>query len=114
MSWGTKDVGLWLNLLIPRKPTLPVSSSQPLQLKKGFCFSFNEGQCKWPNSCRYKHECASCSGNHPASRCFKRLHSNMVAPSRDNFRAGSNTGEIARHVAVPSQLAKPQDGGNSR
>lgn len=104
LKFGTKDVGLWLNLLIPHKPTLPLLSPQPYQFKKDFCFSFNEGQCTFPNLCCCKHECATCFGNHPAF-CFKKLHFNIGSHSKDNFRAGTHTGEVVRNVSVPPHLA---------
>ena len=34
------------------------------------CYSYNEGKCRFPNSCRYRHACARCSvEGHPAVNC---------------------------------------------
>lgn len=86
LKWGNKDVGLWLNLIIPQKPVYArpqpqsnlTSNASASVYKKGTCYAFNENQCKWLNSCRYRHECSFCFGSHPVSRCFKRTSSNQV------------------------------------
>lgn len=77
-KWGNKDVGLWLNLIIPQKPAFSKQPSQSTSnltgsvsvYKKGTCYGYNETQCKWLNSCRYRHECSFSFGNHPVSKCF--------------------------------------------
>jgi hypothetical protein len=34
------------------------------------CYSYNEGKCRFPNSCHYRHACARCSiEGHPAVNC---------------------------------------------
>lgn len=77
IRWGQIDVGLWLNLFVPQKPVAPrlnntLPSTSTSSYKKGICFAFNDAQCKWPNSCRFRHECAFCSGPHPVMKCFKK------------------------------------------
>lgn len=63
MQWSQKDVWLWLNLFVPQKPPAPhlnntLSSASTGSYRKGICFAFNDAQCKWPNSCRFRHKCA--------------------------------------------------------
>ena len=110
LSWGAKDVGLWLNLFLPqRQPisrtTNTVSSAvaTPSGYKKGLCFAFNDSQCKWLNSCKFKHECAFCAGAHPVAKCFRKLQSHPKEGfSKSNFSsdAGKNTSMAA---GVPRQ-----------
>ncbi|XP_077306286.1 uncharacterized protein LOC143925697 [Lithobates pipiens] len=47
LRWGVKDVGLWLNLMLPPKPQVQFKApnSTNNSFRKGFCFAFNEGQC---------------------------------------------------------------------
>lgn len=40
VKWWQKDVGLWLNLMIPQKSFLAKNTGQTL-FRKGVCFSFN-------------------------------------------------------------------------
>lgn len=58
LKWGMKDVGLWLNLILPQKPVFPKQTTLNQGLsssvyKKGICYAFNESHCKWSTSCRY-------------------------------------------------------------
>lgn len=80
LHWGTKDVGLWLNLFLPQRPQFPRPAAPSNQsahsgYRKGMCFNFNESQCRCSNTCRYKHKCTFCTGTHPISKCFKKLSS---------------------------------------
>lgn len=108
LKWGMKDVGLWLNLIIPQKP-LP--SKQPLPAhgmqspyKKGYCFAFNESQCRWGSSCRYKHECSFCFGPHPLSKCFKK--STPAASQRDIFSKSLHSSEAGKHAPLAINLPR--------
>ena len=43
-------------------------SSQRLASK--VCYSFNDGECRFPKTCRYLHICQRClADDHPATRC---------------------------------------------
>lgn len=108
-----KDVDLWLNLLLPQKQFSKPITSAAGTYPKGLCFNFNEGQCKLPNNCRYKHKCAHCAGPHPAVRCFKKLGSHSNSTSKDLFRNIGNTGEIGKHVAMASSISRSQDSGHA-
>ena len=33
------------------------------------CYSWNDGNCRYPSSCRYRHKCVRCGGDHPANEC---------------------------------------------
>lgn len=90
---GEKDVGLSLNLLLTQKQYVKPTPTITSGLRHGVCFGFNEGHCKWPHSCKYKHECAFCAGNHPASRCFKIDSSSTTPPSCDLFLKSGHAGK---------------------
>lgn len=109
LKWGEKDVGLWLNLLLPQKQFVKATPPATSSFRRGVCFGFNEGHCKWPHSCKYKHECAFCTGNHPASRCFKKVSSSTTPSSRDLFLKSGHTGETYKHGSVASTVAKSAD-----
>ncbi|XP_040195886.1 uncharacterized protein LOC120928890 [Rana temporaria] len=111
LRWGTKDVGLWLNLLLPQRPMVRSPPVQTGPFRKGLCFSFNEGQCKWPHTCRFRHECSNCSGVHPASRCFKKVALTPQPQPKDTFRKSSNPGEVGRNVTLSTHLAASSGGG---
>ena len=80
IRWDNKDIGLWMRLMSAPRTSTPFfqggaggtsSPGQSAGKKKGVCWQFNEGNCKFGGSCRFKHECSGCGGNHPSSRCFK-------------------------------------------
>lgn len=110
LQWGVKDVGLWLNLFLPPRPVLShptnVSSSvySTLPFKKGICFAHNDSQCKWLHSCRYKHECAFCSGAHPVAKCFHKLSSHSQQQPRDFTGKSQIASEHGKHVALATNL----------
>lgn len=58
MRWDHKDIGLWLRVSAPTRPSVT--------FQKGLCFAFNEGECKFGQKCKFKHECSSCGGVHGA------------------------------------------------
>lgn len=88
LKWGIKDVGLWLNLILPPKQGVfkqPAANPLSLAYRKDDCFAFNESQCRWGALCKYKNECAYCSGAHPVIKCFKK-------------NAGAGTSQLQREV----------------
>ncbi|CAH2277376.1 collagen alpha-1(II) chain-like isoform X1, partial [Pelobates cultripes] len=79
MRWDQMDLPLWMKLMMAQKaqPFQPTAgakgqSASSAAMQKGFCWLFNEGQCKWGNACRFKHECSGCGGAHGLNRCFKK------------------------------------------
>lgn len=45
LSWGMKDIGLWLNLIVPQKPPMPKQNTfgnVTSGSKRGFSFAFNK------------------------------------------------------------------------
>ncbi|OCT86384.1 hypothetical protein XELAEV_18020066mg [Xenopus laevis] len=109
LNWDHRDIGLWMRLMNTKGYQgyggSSSSTNQPFQggsgghnlgsagaHKKGVCWLFNDNQCKWGSSCRFKHECSWCAGNHPYSRCFKKPKG--AAPrSRDGFGKGGDAGD---------------------
>ena len=57
------------------KPRLPRQSGQRTASRA--CYSFNDGECRFPKTCRYLHICQQClADDHPATRC------GVVLPAR--------------------------------
>ena len=113
LQWGMKDVGLWLNLIVPQrsvppKPTPQVNSTGQSPYKKGYCYSFNESQCKWGNSCRFKHECSFCSGPHPVAKCFKK--NTPTSSQRDIFSKSLHASEAGKHAPLVGNLSRQGEG----
>lgn len=113
LNWGVKDVGLWLNLFLPQRPSSvrQIQSSQPTNnsnYRKGICFNFNDGQCKWPNSCKYRHECAFCTGTHPISKCFKKMSANNQQSGM--VQKSNYTSEVARYAPLAQNVSRQVDG----
>lgn len=109
LHWGVKDVGLWLNLFLPQRTnyTRQGQTPQPTPTtvyKKGICFNFNDGQCKWPNSCRYRHECAFCSGTHPVAKCFKKMSTSNQQPG--GFPKSTHASEMAKYAPVVQNVPR--------
>lgn len=110
LKWGMKDVGLWLNLILPQRATPirpPSTSVSVTQGRKGICFAFNESQCHWASACKYKHECSFCAGQHPFSRCYKK---SVASASKDIFSKGLHASEAPKHVALASTLSRQGEG----
>lgn len=110
LQWGSKDVGLWLNLFLPQKPSVPrlisgnVNPVPTVAYKKGLCFSFNDSQCRWPITCRYKHECG---GSHPVSKCFRKMSAaNQQQPQRDFFLKGSHSSDSGKNASMVASVSK--------
>lgn len=113
MSWGVKDVGLWLNVMLPaRQPSVGnrQTGSQG-SLRKGVCFALNESQCKWANNCKYRHECSFCGNAHPVSKCFKKAAQAAQSQSGtgDASGKGSDPGESGKHALMAGALSKQRD-----
>ncbi|KAM4021783.1 uncharacterized protein ACNLHF_027101 [Anomaloglossus baeobatrachus] len=100
MRWDHKDISLWMRLM--------AAPSQPFRggagglgagpsgiQKKGLCWQFNEGQCKFGAACRFKHECSGCGGGHSLSKCFKKGRGKAGDGSGKREDAGENRGDGA-------------------
>lgn len=86
LSWDHRDIGIWFRVMNSKAGVYlsgaGVSSFQPSAVpagpgapgggQKGFCWAFNDSQCKWVLSCKFKHECYRCGGNHPGEPFGKR------------------------------------------
>lgn len=80
LRWDHKDISLWMRLMTTaRAPNQffpggtggPSTQGHTVGNKKGVCWQYNTGTCRFGASCKYKHECSGCGGSHPGSRCFK-------------------------------------------
>ncbi|OCT70393.1 hypothetical protein XELAEV_18037311mg [Xenopus laevis] len=103
LRWGMKDVGLWVSLMLPQRSAFSMQrQNQTSQLhKKGFCWAYNENQCKFAN-CRFKHECSWCSGGHPAQKFFCKLSGGALAQSstREYLLKSMESGEVAKNAQI--------------
>lgn len=81
LRWDHKDIGLWMKLMThARAAGQPFlggagssgSAGQSAIQKKGLCFQFNEGSCRFGATCRYRHECSGCGGSHGYAKCFRK------------------------------------------
>lgn len=113
LKWGVKDVGLWLNLFLPQRsvyarqnPNIQLSSNSIY--KKGICFNFNDSQCKWPNLCKYRHECAFCAGTHPVAKCFKKMSATNRTNKQNKIRKAFTSVKLQNMLpwlrAIPDKL----------
>ncbi|OCT61620.1 hypothetical protein XELAEV_18047648mg [Xenopus laevis] len=109
LNWDHRDIGLWMRLMNTKGYQgyggSSTTTNQPFQggtgghsvgsaggHKKGVCWLFNDSQCKWGSSCRFRHECSWCAGNHPGSRCFKKPKG--AAPrTREGFGKGGDASD---------------------
>lgn len=114
LRWGCKDVGLWLNLFLPQRSYVsksqPPPSTAPTVYKKGICFSFNDSQCRWPGSCRFRHECAFCAGAHPIAKCFKKMAFSNQPQNREPFLKSVNASELNKNAPLASNIHRSADG----
>ena len=60
------------------------------------CKRFNDGKCRRP-TCRYRHSCSSCNGQHPRVSCFAKASGRAMGRSRSPLRMA------ARPFLTPSQ-----------
>lgn len=52
------------------RPRPPFPRSNGMRAGQKVCYSFNDGECRFPSNCRYLHICARCQAqDHPAIRC---------------------------------------------
>ncbi|KAM3929154.1 uncharacterized protein RB166_006940 [Leptodactylus fuscus] len=83
LRWDHKDISSWMKLMAATKGGggqsfregaggSESSSGRSAGGGRGCCWQYNEGQCKFGNDCRFKHECSGCGGAHPLTRCFKK------------------------------------------
>lgn len=109
MRWGQKDVGLWINLMIPQRSAF--RQTQPNStIRRGACFAFNESQCKWLTNCKYKHECSHCGGSHSASKCFKKAAAQQNAAGREAISKSLDASEAGKNVTLSKNLPKQGNG----
>lgn len=112
-KWGSKYVCLWLNLFLTQRSSYSKQSTAPQATpmsvyKKGICFNCNDAQCKWPNSCKYRHKCAFCAGAHPISKCFKRM--STFNQQQGNILKANNPNEVAKHAPMVSGFSRQAEG----
>lgn len=115
LSWGHRDIGIWLRVMNSKagvyssmagpspfqSGSAPASSGAATGGKKGICWVFNDSQCKWGATCRFKHECSGCGGGHPFARCFKKGKGQFKRPGepfgkREEPGERSGDGSLAR------------------
>lgn len=114
IQWGNKVIGLWLNLFVPQKPLMPrlsntLPSTSAGSNKKGICFSFNSTQYKWPNCCKFRHECAFCLGPHPVSKFLKKSSINTHQLGKNSFLKSHQPSDFGKHGAVVASVSRPID-----
>lgn len=94
VKWGSKDVGLWLNLMLPQRSLGLRPNAQQHLFRKGVCFAFNDSSCKFGSNCRYRHDCSFCSGAHSAIKCFKKA--NQQGASKESVPKGGDSSELVK------------------
>lgn len=107
VKWGDKDVGLWLNLMLPQRNNPGRTYNQGNFRAKGICFAYNESSCKWAASCRYRHECTHCAGSHPVSKCFKKQSGQSGV--KESIPKGGESSEIVKASALARGLPRPSE-----
>ncbi|OCT59729.1 hypothetical protein XELAEV_18000594mg [Xenopus laevis] len=109
IPWGSKDIDLWMGMMVPRPVVSPPGVQKPGQ-KYNTCWAYNDSACKWQSNCKFKHECSHCGGNHPAFRCVKKF---ITMPNKLlSKEAGKldNSGEASKYASLSKSVSKPQDG----
>lgn len=106
LKWGIKDIGLWINLMLPQRTNV-VKQAPSKALKKGVCFALNESTCKWLSNCRYKHECSFCGGTHPMSKCFKR--SGNFSSTREQLSKSLDASEVGKNAPLVKGIPRQGD-----
>ncbi|OCT74454.1 hypothetical protein XELAEV_18033432mg [Xenopus laevis] len=105
LSWGQKDVDLWMGMLMPRplsnfsnqKSQVNAQGQSNAQNKYNTCWAYNESHCKWQALCRFKHKCAQCGGAHPAFRCVKKFQGIGRGGARNQQGKITHPGEATRN-----------------
>ena len=106
LRWDHKDITVWMRLMTaPRGQNQffqggaggPSAQGQSAGNKKGVCWQYNSGTCKFGSSCRYKHECSGCGGSHAGSKCFKQGR----GKTGDSGNKREDAGEGGKDAAVP-------------
>lgn len=110
LGWDMRSMDLWFRWMQNVKPSPFRASAVPgvsqtgqgsaVVRRPGACWNFNEGQCRFVHSCKFKHECSSCGGSHAAVRCTRVPSKLPGKPSSDhvqkNAGARSGDGAVAR------------------
>lgn len=107
IRWDHKDISLWMKLMTSARVGNQFfqggaggtsTSGQSASRKKGVCWQFNEGTCRFGSSCKYKHECSGCSGNHSLTRCFKqgKGRTGDAAGKREDATEGGKDGSFPK------------------
>lgn len=97
-----KDVGLSLNLILSQKAiNAKQNSINPLAsaYRKGICYAFNESQCKWNTSCKYRYECSYCAVTYKVIKCFKQTSTSSQTQS-DIYSKSLHTSEAGKHASL--------------
>lgn len=114
MQWGVKDVGLWLTVMLPTRQPGSGNRQNTAQTtpRKGVCFAYNDGQCKWANNCKYRHECSFCGNAHPMSKCFKKAAQAAQSQSSAGESAvkGADAGDSGKYASLVRVIPKQGDG----
>ena len=104
--WSSLNGELWLRLMsnpsqnnagfnTAKRPT----GESPGQLNSNPCFAFNEGNCSWKGSCKYKHVCSACNSSlhgqancpHTWQRPADGPHQSYAPPPNPIFRGRGHT-----------------------
>lgn len=107
MKWGCKDVGLWLNLMLPQRTNPSRVYNQGNFRNKGYCYAYNDSQCRWSTNCRYRHECSHCAGSHPVTKCFKKQQSGQS--NSKEVPKGSDASEVNKTPALARNLPRQSE-----
>ena len=105
-SWAEFDSETYNKASRKQKPPSSQTNShaRPASKRAGqsdICYSFQKGECTGRECPKgYAHRCMRCNGEHPRSRCYKRLYNTQTKYTRitkpngttpPNTRASSNT-----------------------
>nr|KAG8538197.1 hypothetical protein GDO81_023138 [Engystomops pustulosus] len=106
IGWASRATDIWLQLILAQRSQRPFlgtptgTSQQPApssHKSTGACWLYNEGHCRFYSSCKFRHECSICGGNHPALRCFRRNKQNPV-PQPENASERPQIKPMAKSV----------------
>lgn len=106
LSWGMKDVELWLNLIPAQKQLAskpPTVNASHTAFRKGCCFAFNGGQSRWNASCKYRHD----AGAHPAAKRFKKQGTAGASQAqKDIFSKSLHACEAGKNAPLAGQIPR--------